>query len=641
MPGLFDLSKDQQEEMDFIIRTFDRDYTVFREHYDEIEDGYNYLAGIQYKKDRKTWLDDQRRPARVFNLILPSFNVTLGDFLLNELDVKVFPQPGGTAELAQTFQRIIDHINIDNDVRSVFQDTALAGLLKSGFLHVRYTDEKHLDGSVVIDNTDEFEIMWETSARHYMLDDSEWIIRSNWKDKNEILSKIGSKKRAELERLLVEKEDLQENNLSQTAIRALHNRDFVNERDDGRYRIIEFNRMRFEESEVAIDPVAGFTIPWDMEGKKADLFFRRYPDARIVRGKIKKKTVTEMIPGLYYWIDKRDADIQDQEHDYIHFSAFHFGRTTFNNFSMFRNIKDPQDDLNDWRNNLNNLIAKMINPGHLYRADQFEKPEQVETAVNAAGVALEVTGEKPFNEIIQSLGDHLTKLPFSPDTLSQEAAEFLQRIANVTNALYGTQESASEPASLFAQKVNRALVAFQGTYGNWSRTKRRLYNKVIRLVQKNMTHERYFLITDPKTETTEELFLNWQIGDQVLNDVTQGRYKVTTNDIDRHPTARFAQFRQKTEVVQMVVQMFGGAIANPQAILPILTWWLSDTDLGDINEFLAAFGQALTAQGQQQAEAVQQQEAFGIVDSLLDLANKDVERTTGEKANTNGSVLTQ
>lgn len=618
--------------MDMIIRIFHRDYPLFREHWDEIETGYDYLAGIQHTKKQKRWYETQRRPTRTFNLLLPSFNVTLGDFLLNEIGIKVDPQPGGTTQLASTFQDLIDHINIDNDIRSVFQDTALAGLVKMGWMHVRYSDEKYTDGSIVIDNSDEFEIMWEQSAQNYLLDDSEWILRSAWKDKNELLAyvrrKLGGKHHEELGRILEDKEYLPMHTLSGIARSALFNRDFVDERD-GKYRVIEFNRIQWKESEVFYDPVTGISKIWGLSGKKADLMRKRYPNGKIVERMAKHKTITEIIPGLHFWLDKRDADVQDQQHDYIPFSAFSYGRITLGNFGIFRNAKDPQDDLNSWRNNLNAIIAKIVNPGHIYKPEHFENPEDVENYINAPGVTLKADTTEDLDEIIKSLGDILTKMPFAPDTLSKEAAEFLQRITNVTESLYGTQESASEPASLFAQKVKRALVAFQGMYYNWGRTKRRLYSKVITHIQQNYTAQRYFLVKKPQNGELREILLNWRIGDQVLNDVTVGRYLVTTNDIDQHSTAKFARFRQKTEAVQMVVQMFGGAIANPGAIVHILQWWLSDSDLGDIDEFINGFAQAIAQQDAQMQEAGQQQEAIAITDAMLDMAKKQLELNTG------------
>lgn len=629
MPGLTDLTKAQQEELDLIIRTFDRDYPTFQQHYDELNDGYNYLAGIQFTREQKVWHESQRRPARVFNLILPSFNVTLGDFLLNELNVKVFPQPGGTQELADTFRKMIDHVNIDNDIQTVFQDTALAGLVKAGFLHIRYSDEKYIDGSIVIDNTDEFEIMWELSAKSKLLDDSEWIIRMAWKDKNEILNYF-PQHRSELQAVLNEKEDMTSTQLTPTAISALHNRNFLVENErDGKYLIIEYHRMRFEETEVVYDPVTQMSKIWNLEGKKADLFRRHYPQARIIKRRAKLKTVTQVIPGLYYWLDKKDADIQDQQHDYIPFFAFSYGKTSLGNFGIFRNAKDPQDDLNSWRNQLNNLINKIINPGGVFKPEHFENPEDVENFFGAPGVQLRADTTEPLDSIYKSLGDYLTRMPMAPDILVKESAEFLQRIVNVTEALYGVQESATEPASLYAQKVKRALVAFQGMYYNWSTTKRRLYSKVISHIQTNMTTERYFLITDPKTESTEEVFLNWRQGEKILCDVTVGRYQIVVDDIDKHPTAKFARFRQKTEVVQMVTQMFGGAIQNPLAIIFILNWWLSDSELGDISEFINAFAQALGMGAKEQQEALQQQEAIGITSAMLDMAKKQLDLVEG------------
>lgn len=630
MPGPLTISIQDSERIDKVTRIFNRDYPVFREHWDEQEDGYSYLAGQQFTQKQERWYVQQRRPARTFNLILPSFNVTLGDFLLNELNVDVYPQPGGTQQMASAFRDLIDHVNIDNDIDAVFQRVALAGLVKVGFIHPRYSDEKYPDGSIVISDSDEFQIMWEQDAKDLLLDDAGHLIRSSWKDKNEIIA-FYPEHREELKRLLEDKDYLANTNLSTLATMTMANRDYVDERD-GKYRIVEYRSMQWEDSEVFYDPVTGISQVWNFEGKKADLVRARYPQGKIIKSRAKIKYVTYCIPGLHFHLSHKKADLQDQFHDYIPFSAFGYGMRTIGNFGIFRNAKSPQDDLNSWRNALNYLIHKIINPGTIYKPEHFENPEHLEAFYGVPGEHIKVDSTENFENIIKSLGDYLTKLPFAPDQLSKESADFLQRIVNVTESLYGVQESSSEPASLFAQKVKRALVAFHGMYSNWSRVKRRLYHKVLLLTQTHMTSQRYFLIRNPKTGDFKELMLNWQVGDKILNDVSTGRYGIVTDDMDKHPTAKFARFRQKSEVVQMVQQLFGGAISNPAAIISMLRWWLTDSDLGDIEEFIKSFEMALGMQQQQMQDYEDQTEAIGVTNAMLDMAQKQLSLMQGNQA---------
>lgn len=626
MPGIGKLTASQNDKLSDIIRIFNRDITVFQEHFREIEDAYNYLAGIQFSKAQYKWYEEIRRPARTFNLIFPIFNQVLGDFLLNNQNHKVFPLPGGTNQIAMVYQKLIDHANVQNDIESVHLDTALAGIAKAGFFYPRFSDEKELDGSLVITNIDEFEIMWDPASQDYFLDDAQYVIRTRWMSKDDIL-RYWPQHRSELEQILKERLEIDWENTGSVpmdAVFAFHNRNFVNEKD-GKYRIIEFREMEYDETEVAINPMTGQSMIFDLEGKKADLFFKVNPNVRIVRRRDRIKKITNIIPGLFFLLDEKKADVQDRTHDYIPFCAYHYGQNSLSNFGVFRNAKDPQDDFNSWRNQSNALINKFIDPGFIYKPEHFENPEDIENYGSMPGVNIKVDSERTFDEIIRSFGDYLTKLPFAPEKMSIEAAEFLQKVTNVTNNMQGVSETANEPASLFAQRVNRAMVALQTLYYNWSRSKRRLYNKAIRIMQTNYTTERYFLITNPKTQTQEELIINWRYGDRIINDIRVGRYEVSTDQIDNHPTSKFARFRQKTEIIQTIQALFGGQAIPPGAILPILSWWLEDSQLGDVQDFLQAIGNAIA----EVSEGMQQQEALGITGAVMDLAQKRLDMVKG------------
>lgn len=628
MPGQQNLTKEQEKKIAEIIRTFTRDYSTFTSHFEEIDDGYNYLAGIQFNKSQYNWYEEHRRPARVFNLIFPIFNQILGDFLLNELGIRVYPQPGGTSQIAEAISKLIEHTNIENDIKSVFQDTALAGIVKHGFLYPRFTDENHPDGSVVIRNVDEYEIMWDPAAQDYFLDDAQYVLRTRWLSKEDILHYFPEHK-TELEPLLTERQEMPwEGELASDVAMAMQNRDFVNELE-GKYRIIEYREMRFEECEVAYDPMTRNSFIWNLEGNKADLFRKRFPSYKIVRRRDKIKWTTLIIPGLYFFLSEKKEELQDKQHDIIPFTAYAYGKRSIRHFGVFRNAKDPQDDYNSWKNQSNAIINQIVNPGRIYNPADFENPEDIENYFDVPGVNIKTDSTKPLKDLMINLSQYYTNLPFAPDKMSLESAEFLQKITNVTNNMFGEEETANEPASLFAQRVRRAQVALQTIYHNWARTKRRLYDKVVSLMQLNYDTQRYFLITNPKTNSQEELVINIKIGDQIVNDIRVGKYYVTTDEIENHPTTKFARFRQKTEVVQMIQQLFGGQAIPPQAILPTLVWWLEDSGLGDIDEFLKNLAMGIQQVVSQTEDEVAQTQAIELTDRILDMTNKRINLSSG------------
>jgi hypothetical protein len=399
----------------------------------------------------------------------------------------------------------------------------------------------------------------------------------------------------------------------------LANSQVSNERE-GKYRIIEWHEKRFEEVEVAIDTATGQSQIWSLEGKKADLFFKVNPNAKIIRRRDEVKTITEIIPGLNYFLGERKADLQDRTFDLIPFSAYNYGRRAIQNYGLFKNSVGPQDDFNSWQNQSNALINIAVNPGITYKPDALKNPKQVELYGNAPGTNYQIKSEYQIAESIRQ--NEGPKLPFAPAQLAGERGDLLQKITGITPNMMGVQETKAENASLFAQRVNQAKTALQVLYNNFSRSKRRMYNKCIQLMQENYDTTRYFLITQPETREQKEIFVNVQVGEKVLNDIRTGRYQVIADDMERNPTAKQIRFVQKTEVVQTVLTMFSAVPIPPDAIVIILDWWLSESDLGDIDKFIAAFAGVLSQQQAAQTDEMQKQSAMQDVGALLDLASK-------------------
>ena len=616
-----DFKPDSSQAWDIVsrvCRTFLSEWPAWSSHFNEIEDGYRYLAGDQYTPAQREWYRTQRRPTRQFNILFPIFNTTLGDFILQDGKQKVYSQPGGTPQIAALFEDLLDNVNIDNEIKYVFARAGLSGLIKCGWLHARYSDERHPDGSVVIDNPDEFEMMFYSGTRHPMLDDSLYEIRSRWFTLEQLMAAFPHHRKILKESLYSIKEDGFWGEESEFMRLHINNTEFVNE-FQGKYRLIEYHERDHQQAEVAFDPETGNAEIFALEGRKADLYFKLHPNAKLVKRQAKIKYVHTVLPALNLLLDSKKSDIQDQLPDYVPFFAYDYGKLTAGNFGIFRNSQAPQDDFNEWRNLLNHTVAKAVNPGYAYDPTRLDNPQDVELYGNAPGQNFRTKNvEDPSKAIVPN---HVPTLPFGPDQMSQEAAEFMQKITGITPNFAGTSETKQENASLFAQRVKQAEKSLQVIYNNFSRTKRRIYDRAIRLMQEHYTSQRMFVVRTPQG-TDKEIIINQRLGEQVMNQINVGRYAIVPDDAERNPTERFTRFIQKTEVVQTVVQMFGGAIVNPMAISAMLQWWLKESDLGDIDKFIGAFAGAIEQQTQQAQEQQEQAEAFAAANSIIDLAQK-------------------
>lgn len=608
---------------------------TWQSKYEEYTDGYNYLAGDQYTPKRKEWYTEQYRPTNIFNILLPIFNQVLGDFILNDQKTQVFPKEGGNPRTAAAIVDMNDFYDDEHDIKAVFLKTALAGLINTGVLYPRYSDEKVFGGDLLFTNIDEFELIYDTRCKEMMADDYKWLIRSNWFTREDLIH-FFPEHRAKFIQFLESEKDKTYLAESEYMMNNMNHPEFINE-FEGKYRLFEYQETTWDKAEIALNTSTGQGEIFQLEGEKADFFLKTHPEIKLVTRRVKVKTDYKILPTLNLKIDERRAPIQDGTPDYIIYNAYPYGRRMIDSFGLFRNAKGPQKDFNDWRNTLHDAINKVVNPGHTYKPDLLENPEAVELWGRRPGINFQVKNAvSRLDDAIKK--NDITKLPFAPDQMSQESAEFLMKITGVTPNFLGVSETRQEPATLFAQRVNQAKVALAVIYDSWQRTKKRFYEKRLSLMQKYITYERYYPIRHHSKPEPKVLGVNVQseqaVADEIVNDINVGKYGVAIESMDRNPAARSMRFMQKTEVVQTILSMFGGAMVNPASIAAIMEWWLSESDLGDIDDFLGIFIQSLTGMYQQQQDTQEFAEGTAAVEKLLDLAGK--QKTLMESENGKG-----
>ena len=603
-------SKEQTDRVVDISRVFHNEFVVWSKIYDEIEKGYNWLAGEQYDKSEIAWYDSQRRPTNVFNLIFPHVNTVLGDFLEADQREKVFPIGRSDPQIAATLEDVLDNIYFNNDMESMMAETLLAALVKMGWIYPRYSNEKDIEGSIVIKNVDEFEIMFDSRSKDYFLDDAAYLLRTRCMTTDQILN-TWRNHRSKLQKMLIDRKSSKYWEGVEESISAMMcHKDYVME-VEGKYRIIEFHEMDYELTEVAYNPITRDRVIWDLEGRKADQWLKSNPDYKIVESHEKVKYITEVIPGLAFHLNHKKADLQDQTYDYIPLFAYHYGKKTIDNFGIFKNSFGPQREFNDWHNRTADIINKSSNPGQIMRPDLILNAREVgENYGSMPGLTIKLSpNAASLAEAWQRIEP--AAFPQGTDVMQREAMDLLPKILGITPNQMGFSETKSEPAELFARRVRQATKALAVIYKNISRTKKRKSDKTLRLIQHYYDNERIVSVVVKEDMSTKDIFLNIQYGDKIINDVTVGKYEVVMDDLERNPTARAMRFELKTQLVNLIIQAFGPAAIDPE-------WWLKESDLGDVKVLIDRINFAIGTIMQ----SAQEEEAFGRADQLLTLANK-------------------
>jgi len=593
-----------------ISKVFHNEFVVWQPIYEEIEKGYHWLAGQQYTKEEINWYESQRRPTNVFNLLFPHVNTVLGDFLENDYRMRVFPRGLSDPGIASSLEDVLDHVHFNNDMKTTETETLLAALVKMGWFYPRFSDEQDIAGSIVIGNTDEFEIMFDSRAKDYFLDDAAYMMRFRWMLVDQILHRW-PEHRTNLKQILVDKKDSAYWEGQSEEITAMMNhQDFVMEHE-GKYRVIEFHEMEYQETEVAYNPVTRDKLIWDADinPQKADRFLKANPEYKIVKSHEKIKTITKIIPGLSYHLSEKKADLQDQTFDYIPLFAYHYGKKTVENFGIFKNSFDPQREFNDWHNRTADIINKTAAQTIGFKPSSLLNPKEVENYGSMTGGAVKFKDDAdPTKDYIRYPAQDF---PRGTDVMQREAMDLIPKILGITPNQMGFSETKQEPAQLFGMRVRQATKALAVIYNNISRSKKRRADKVLRLIQMYFDQPHVFKILVKDDMTQREVFVNIRYGDQIINDITVGEYEVVMDDLDRNPTARALRWEMKNQLVALILQYFGAAAIDPE-------WWLKDSDLGDVKVLIDRINQAIMGM----IQSGQQMEAFDAADRLIDAANK-------------------
>lgn len=585
----------------------------------EITDGYNYLAGIHPLEKQKKWFDVQRRPLRTFNLIFPQFNQTIGDFLLNEETPRVFNHIGGRKDAAKAHEDLLDRANIVNDFRSIGAKWAIAGLVKIGWLTSYWGDKHDPDGGLVYKWCDEGNVIFDSAAREDLVEDATGLEYYDWLTMEEILAKWPNH-RSKLKESLTSYKEGQQWPESGPNSNDFFNPEYFNE-FSGRYKIIEHNERDIERLEVATDSATGLSEIFYLEGRKADLFLQTHPNVKLIKRFAKVKKKYYVLPALNFLLESTMAALQDETYDYINFSAYNYGIQTIDHFGIIRNARDPMDDFNDWRNLQNDVMRKVVDPGHTYVPQLMQNPDDVELYGSQTGVNFKVKSNttRQLADIIRR--NDMPALPFGPDQMSMEAADFLNKITNISPNISGRAETKNENASLFRQRVDQARIALAVIYNNMNKAKRRFYNKNILINQKYLTFEKWYAFQKP-AQDRYEFGVNVKVGEYITNNITVGKYEVFTEALDKNPSIKAIRFAQKTEAVNILLKIFGEQLQNPIVIAYLIQWWLSDSDLGDVEKLIKVIQQALTQQAQAAGEEGQEEQAVQRASDIMTLAQQ-------------------
>lgn len=139
---------------------------------------YDFYAGKQWEEADKAALEQQGRPAVVFNRTARTVNAICGLEIQNRQEVRYLPRTiddtGMNDVLTEASKWIRQQCDAEDEESESFQDMLISGI---GWTETHLDYEREQDGNVLIGRVDPLEMFWDCSARKKNLVDKRWCAR--------------------------------------------------------------------------------------------------------------------------------------------------------------------------------------------------------------------------------------------------------------------------------------------------------------------------------------------------------------------------------------------------------------------------------------------------------------------------------
>ena len=142
----------------------------------EAQENYDFYAGHQWSDEDAAILEEQHRPATVFNLCARYINLICGFELQNRQEGRFFPREQGDVQvnelLTGTAEWVRDNCDAEDEESEAFQDALISGL---GWTETRVDYENDEDGEILIAQVDPLSMRYDPCARKHNLVDAKWV----------------------------------------------------------------------------------------------------------------------------------------------------------------------------------------------------------------------------------------------------------------------------------------------------------------------------------------------------------------------------------------------------------------------------------------------------------------------------------
>ena len=349
----------------------------FADWYDEARECYDFVAGEQWNTDDVQTLEEEDRPAIVFNRIAPVIDVVAGTEVSNRQETRYLPREQGDVGVNEMLTGAAawarDNCDAEDEESDAFLDMVICGM---GWANTRMDYELDEDGMVFIERTDPLTKYWDPKAKKKNLTDRRYDFTITMMPLNEMIE-LYPDRAEELERTVQWSEDEELGEPHDAFNAKFYTADQgPTDIQEARVPLIEAQWWERETFYRVLDAESGKIVPmpaerWAKVKRMYEEIGERVPRALKQRRRVYYRAFIvgdvllekEPCPGNSFTYKAMTAK-RDRNKNYW--------------FGLVRAMKDPQRWANKWLSQTMHILNSNAMGGIIAEKDAFEDHREIE-----------------------------------------------------------------------------------------------------------------------------------------------------------------------------------------------------------------------------------------------------------------------
>lgn len=597
-----------------VLSGFLRYKTHRQKKWDKIADRCErFLYGDQWEPEFKAKMRRQRRAPAVFNQILPVIDSIVGHQIQNRVDlvakpVDRFGDPILADILTSSIKAIENMNNVNSERRLQFLDGITAGV---GVKEIWPESDVDMEQSIRVAQSSPWHYYFDPRFEKYDYRDGKKYYKETWMTAKDVELTYGKKvaKKLRMPEAGEEFPELPEYNVpgswdnnsndygnkNGVSGSELENRMMAHGYDQqgSLYRVVEEYEKRYERFELFFDETAGGMRRLDELSEIEQELFN--PETVSTT-----KSYIHLTTLVADSVIAHESDIKSKKNENVEF--YHIINLYFpyfingKYFGVIENLLYPQEDINKHYSQIIHILNSYANAGVYYEEGIFDPQteSQLDDLLAMNGIHIKVERDALSQGRIKPIERHeAPQTLFSLIGMKEGATKY---ISGVPDEFQGGARRAQSGKAKDAQ-IQQASMKQLGLIENFRETQRLEGKAYLFCIQNYLTSETLLrVVGDEYGSEMQELQLNMRYFDQIINDVTIGKYDITLEYEGRTQSERD---RMKYMLVELsnTVPAFADIIGK---------YVLQYSDMPQKDKILAEFEQR--QQMMQQAQQMQMQQ---------------------------------